>query len=123
METTVSLAKDNDGYLTQKCGSCEKRFKIALGQGSKGKLAHCPYCGHGGESWWTPEQKRYFGEIAAEKVVDPMIKGFADSVNRVGAGGFVQVSAKVSRGPRAVAPTESNAPMPLMTFSCCGETI
>jgi DNA-directed RNA polymerase subunit RPC12/RpoP len=120
MEFKVSLTKDEDGYLTQECGSCGRRFKIGFGQGSKGELSHCPYCGQGGERWWTAEQERYLREIATEKVLDPVLKGFADGVNRAGGG---RVSATLSRGGRAVAPSESNKPMPLMAFSCCGETI
>ena len=122
---TVSLSTDSDGFVSQECPACSKRFKVVFGKGSERPIGHCPYCGHAGQDcWWTQAQAEYLAAMAGQKIVGPLLDDFARGVNRTGKPGvFLKVSAKVKHGPRPTAPDELDTPMSVANFDCCGERI
>ncbi len=120
----VSLATDQDGFLSQECPDCERRFKVLLGQGSDQPIRHCPYCGHEGENcWWTPEQAEYLGAVASESLLGPELKKMARDFNRQAGRGLISMKMDVKTGPVPVAPTEAQDDMPIVDFPCCNEQI
>lgn len=125
MNINVSLETDADGFLSQECPACGKRFKVVYGDGNDRPLRFCPYCGHEGqECWWTPEQVAYFEGVVSEEVLSPMLDDFARTVNRMTKpGDLIQMKAKVAHDRPAPAPKEMNDTMPVASFTCCGETI
>jgi|SRR6516162_250117 ribosomal protein S27E len=64
MKVECSLRADADGFISQHCPHCDKRFKAVFGNGSDKPLSYCPYCGSKGENWWTPEQMQYLDLVA-----------------------------------------------------------
>jgi hypothetical protein len=70
MKVKVPLTADADGFLTQDCPHCQRRFKAAFGKGGGMVLRHCPYCGaEGHNSCYTLEQIRYMESVAANQPV------------------------------------------------------
>jgi len=62
------LTADPDGFLTQECPYCSRRFKAAFGKGSRKHLRYCPYCGIEGQNcWYTLKQIRYLEKVARGK--------------------------------------------------------
>ena len=123
-DISVSINTDNDGYLSQECPSCGKRFKVKFEAGSDKPIRHCPYCNHQGEGcWWTQAQADYLGGKAAEELIDPMLDKMAKDFNRPKRGGFIDMSMKVTKSPTPNPPDEPNEDWPTATFACCGETI
>lgn len=125
MEMKVSLETDADGFLSQECPACRKRFKAVFEEDSDKAIGHCPYCGHvGDDCWWTLEQAAYFESVVSEEVVGPMLDDFAQGVNRMSRpGDLVQMKAEVSHDRPAAPPVESGGGMLVATFACCGERI
>ncbi len=125
MNLKVSLSTDAEGFLSQECPVCGKRFKVMFGEGSDRAIGHCPYCGHAGKDcWWTKEQAAYLTGVVGERMVNPMLEDFARGVNRMNRGhALVQMKARVKRSPPARPPVEPNRPMPVATFPCCNERI
>lgn len=127
MGTSVSVAlpTDSDGFVSQECHACSKRFKAVFGEGSDRPIGHCPYCGHEEQNcWWTQEQASYLAAVAGQEIADSLLDDFAREVNRMSRpGDFLQVSAKVDRGPRPSPPAETDTSMMSVTFECCGERV
>ena len=123
--TSVSVSTDDDGFLSQECPSCERLFKAKFGEGSPKPIGFCPYCGHAGtDCWWTSEQVEFLQGAVIERMVNPILDDFARSVNRSNRpGSLIRFSAKVNHDVPAPAPVESNDPMPIMEFKCCGESV
>jgi hypothetical protein len=95
----VSLATDNDGFLSQECPTCMRRFKVLLGQGSDQPIRHCPYCGHEGEGcWWTTEQADYLAAVASEELIGPELKKMARDFNRTSNQGLFKLRMDVKTG-------------------------
>lgn len=121
---SVSVKTDADGFISQQCPSCDRRFKVKFGEGSSNPVSFCPYCGHADSGWWTEEQRAYCTSVVNEEVVRPMLDDFRRSINRMNRpGSLVQMSANVKHDQPAPEPVESNEPMPLAQFTCCGERI
>jgi len=120
----VTLGTDDDGFLSQECPSCERRFKVNFSEGSDQPISFCPYCGHNDTGcWWTPEQAEYLSGKAAEEVVGPELEKMARDFNRKSSGGLISMNMKVSHSPTPPAPEEPNDGWPIVTFECCGERI
>ena len=122
---TVSISTDSDGFVSQECPACSKRFKVVFDEGSDQPIGHCPYCGHTGQNcWWTQEQADYLTAIAGEEIAGPLLDDFARKINRMSRpGDFLKVNAKVKHEPRPPKPGEPDGPMAVATFDCCGERI
>jgi len=125
MEMKVSLETDADGFLSQECPACLKRFKAVFEEGSDKTIGHCPYCGHvGNDCWWTEEQIAYFQGVVTDEMVAPMLGDFARDINQMSRpGDLVQMKAEVSHDPSAAAPVEPDGDLQVATFACCGERI
>lgn len=123
---SLSFPLDSEGFLSQECPSCERRFKVKFSQDPDGKiLSFCPYCGHEGQScWWTPEQVEYIQASATNYVVNPLLRDFQQNLRRLNnpAGGFTVKSSPI-RDRATPAPLEPDTPMETHTFTCCGEII
>jgi hypothetical protein len=66
MRVKAPLDADDDGFLTQECPYCNRRFKAAFTKGSRNHLRYCPYCGTQGQNcWYTVEQIEYLHGVAA----------------------------------------------------------
>ena len=120
----VSLATDNDGFLSQECPACERRFKIVPGEGSDKPVSFCPYCRHNGhDCWWTPQQAEYISGVVGEQVVVPELDQMARDFNRGSGRGFIRMSVKVTRPRVPSRPDEPNDVWPVTKFECCNERI
>jgi len=124
-KVTVRLLTDDDGFVSQECPACERRFKARLGEGSDRPIAFCPYCGHNGEGcWWTKEQAEYLAAAVGGKVLGPELEEMARDFNRSSPkDDFLSVSMEVKRSPVPDPPEEPTDDWPTSTFDCCGETI
>lgn len=121
---SVSLPTDVDGFVSQECPACLRRFRVQVSDESGDKIHHCPYCAHSGEDcWWTPEQTAFFTSQVEQQLVAPMLDRFADEVNNVGNTGFVRLSASVDHRAPVIEPLELDLEMTMITFPCCGEPI
>jgi hypothetical protein len=120
----VSFPTDADGFVSQQCPSCNRRFKIRVDD-SGNAVSHCPYCGSGTENGWlTEEQRAYAMGVVAEQTIDPMMEQFSRSLSRMNRpGGFIKVSGSYKKSPRPPQPGESDEPMPVFTASCCNEPV
>lgn len=120
----VSLATDNDGFISQECPACERRFKIVPGEGSDKPVSFCPYCLHNGHNcWWTPEQAEYISSVVGAQVVGPELDRMASDFNRGSGRGFIRMSMKVTKPRVPQRPDEPHDAWPVMTFDCCNERI
>jgi hypothetical protein len=101
-----------------------RRFKVLLGQGSDQPIRHCPYCGHEGEGcWWTTEQADYLAAVASEELIGPELKKMARDFNRTSNQGLFKLRMDVKTGPVPQRPSETEAEMPILEFTCCNERI
>lgn len=124
MEMSVSVKTDSDGFVSQQCPACKRRFKVKFGEGSSRPVGFCPYCGHADKGWWTDEQRAYCVSVATERVVRPMLDDFTRGINRLNRpGDLIRMSASVEHPPSAPEPVESSEPMPMATFRCCDECV
>lgn len=121
----VQLKTDGDGFISQECPNCEKRFKIRYGEGSDQPLSVCPYCGHEGRNcWWTKEQVDYLGKVVIQETIEPKLEKMAKEVNRnTRKGGFITMSMNFKRSRKAIPPEEPEDNWGTTLFDCCNETI
>jgi hypothetical protein len=121
----VSFPSDGDGFVSQQCPSCTKRFKVRVDDESDHSANFCPYCGVRSEDGWlTEEQEAYAMGVVSEQVVDPMLEDFThelESLNRPD--GFLSVTGNFERTVPPPKPVESNDPMPVFTSPCCDEPV
>ncbi len=122
---SVSIPTDGDGFVSQECPHCSRRFKVRFEQGTGKTLGHCPYCAYAGKDcWWTTEQADYLTEVMSKRVVEPMLDKFARDLRSLNSRpSLIKFDAKITNRTTPRAPTESDSPMPTVTFSCCNETI
>ena len=126
-DMSISFELDSDGFMSQECPSCAKRFKVQFTQGDEkgsGPLGHCPYCGYQGEKcWWTPEQAQYIEDSVAAPLEDEMAK-MARDFNRTSRGGPVRMSVKKTGGGAVpVKPLEPDDSIPRIVFACHDEPV
>ena len=115
LPSSVSLPLDDDGFLSQECPSCSRRFKVLPGHDTGKVISHCPYCQHAGqECWWTDPQVEYIEAIMANAVMDEMQKEFKSSG-----------PLKWTSGPRhnPEPPLELSEPSLRVAFVLCNEEI
>lgn len=124
MKFTVSLPTDADGFISRQCPACNRRFKVRFGDGSMHPAGYCPYCAHADGSWLTDDQREYCKSAVNERVVRPMLDDFTRNISRMNRpGSLVRVSASVKHASPVLEPVESDQPMAIATFPCCGERI
>jgi ribosomal protein S27E len=119
----VSLPTDEDGFLSQRCPSCERTFKVRFGEGAEEPIAHCPYCGYEGiECWWTNEQAEYVSAVAAAELLGPELKRLTRRMSSTG--GLIDIRGNVTLPEVPATPLEVDDPgFAMVTFPCCNETI
>ncbi len=120
----VSLKTASEGFLSQECPECRKRFKVQFtGDGTGKALSFCPYCGHEGQDcWWTQTQADYFAALAGQELVVPELKKMAQRLERSSRGGPLQFKANVQSDPAPRTPVEADEPWPTKRFACCDES-
>jgi len=124
MEISFSLPTDSDGFLSQECPTCKRRFKVVLGDGSDQPIAYCPYCPHHGAGcWWTREQADYWTSVAVETAMMPRLNQMAKKFNSSTGSGLLTVRMGVKQSPKSPQPIEHDSEMPMYVFECCGEKI
>jgi hypothetical protein len=120
--TTAELRRDSQGYISQFCEACDRRFKTIPGQGSPNPIAHCPYCENTGKGWWTAEQANYLKGVALNSAE---VKPLFDSMKRLARAPNARASPGFGDPPPV--PPQPEEPedelMPKHTFRCCDETI
>ena len=116
---------DEDGYISQECPKCEKRFKVKPGEGSNKPISFCPYCKHEGQNcWWTKEQVDYFESVVMKESVEPEFEKMAKEINRNShKDSFVTVSMDFKPSPKPIVPKETKSNWPYIIFECCSEKI
>lgn len=122
----ISFTPDSEGYLSQECPECEKRFKVQFAQGDdEGQpIRFCLYCGHNGENcWWTQEQLDYITANLAHGEVAPQLQAMGKRLERASRGGFIQFKTSVDLDPIPPKPVEPDEPWPTKTFKCCHEPV
>lgn len=78
-QLTVSLPKDQSGYLGRECpaAECKGYFKIVPGTGLSGVTnCYCPYCGHAADQsgFHTRDQIKYGKSLMMRQVSDALAK-------------------------------------------------
>lgn len=118
--SNVALSTDGDGYLSQQCPCCNRRFKVRHDDSGK-TLAHCPYCSQDGtDCWWTTEQVAYLESVLLEPLLVDATRELT-GLNRPGSAVRFEGTRRAIR--QLAAPVEPEDPMPLITFACCGQSI
>lgn len=119
----VSFNTDEDGYISQECPACKKRFKVKYGEGSDKPISFCPYCKHEDQNcWWTKEQVDSLGKAVLQKTVEPEFEKMAKKINRSSKkGDFISMRMDFKPSSRTVPPEEISEDWPKMLFECCGE--
>ena len=128
METkmTLSLQTDSDGFITQECPECRRKFKVQYTEPKKGEipkpLSYCPYCGFNGKDcFWTREQAEYIEKMAMSKIVGPMIDKFGRQLEDMSTG-FMKVETSTRYQKHAMPPKETEG-LRKFDFECCKESI
>ena len=121
----VRFNTDGDGFISQECPKCERRFKVKFGEGSDQPLSVCPYCGYEGRKcWWTKEQADHMAKAVIQETVEPGLEKMAKEVNRSARkGGFITMSMDFKRSRKAIPPEEPDDKWGTTLFECCNETI
>jgi hypothetical protein len=121
----VSFPSDSDGFISQQCPSCTRRFKVRVDDESDHSMNFCPYCGGESEDGWlTEEQEAYAMGLVTEQVVDPMLEDFTrelEGLNRPS--GFLSVTGSFERTVPPPKPVEPEGDMELFTFPCCNKPV
>lgn len=107
---SVSFSTDIEGFLTQECPHCYRKFKVKFEQGG-GKMGFCPYCSKQANDWWTREQQEYLNAEIQNKAINPLLKGLNSE--------FFKVKPK---NKLAIPPIEKEG-LKKFEFSCCREMI
>lgn len=123
--TSVRFRTDRDGFLSQECPTCLRRFKAKFEKGSTNVLSHCPYCNHVGHNcWWTTEQVEFLSASVNKAVVEPMLKDFARDMRRLNRpNSVVRFEMDVAERATPRAPVERDTGLDTIDFACCQETI
>ena len=119
----VNFPTDSDGFLSQECPSCAKRFKVCFGQGSKEPISYCPYCRHNEQDcWFTQNQIEHVQAIAASTVVAPELDKLAREFERM-SGGFAKLDMSSNITEASISPMETDDDLRALRLPCCGEIV
>jgi ribosomal protein S27E len=125
ISVSVKFNTDDEGFLSQECPNCQKRFKVRFGEGSDKPISFCPYCSHQDQNcWWTQAQADYMAAVAGKTVIEPELERMARDFSReAGSGGFISMKIEVKSDPPPVPPQEPSEDWPVALFDCCNERI
>lgn len=119
-----SFPADSEGFISQKCPSCRRHFKVRVKDKGRYSLHYCPHCGSGSEEGFlTDEQKAYVHAIGAEQIGERVRAELARTLGQIMGGGFVPVSEECQSSIIAHKPTESDTPMARYRSRCCREPV
>lgn len=119
----VRFDTDSDGFLAQECPSCHERFKVLFGSGSDKPISFCPYCCHNEHGcWWTLEQIDYIQSAVTDVVVRPELEKFQRRLKSTSSE-FVHVEATSNTPDSIASPVDTDDPLKVLHFQCCGEII
>ena len=67
---SISLPKDDKGYIGRECLDCKRYFKVKSGTGLPSTYCYCPYCDYEGEhsTFYTAQQVEYARSLAIKKM-------------------------------------------------------
>lgn len=117
----ISFPTDSDGFFSRECPSCDRQFKVIVGQGSDEPVSYCPHCGHQGrDCWHTLAQMDYAKAVAISTFVAPEIEKLKRSLS---GGNFIKVSLKGEIPKPPPPPLEVDEPYDVVRFRCCNETV
>lgn len=118
----ISLASDEDGFISHECPSCDRRFKLSLEDEGEHSLSCCPYCGHRGEDcWFTTEQAEYIQGLAMERLVAPSLRQLAKDLGS-SSSDFLQINTKLDLPEPPVEPIDTDGNFNVLHFPCCNQT-
>lgn len=120
----VTIPTDDDGFVRQECPSCGREFKAATDGDDLVTPAHCPYCGHQDEQWFTAEQTHQFEAQTLAATLPQIEKELAKAIRGVNrsSGGLVKMSIDA---PDVDVPvmTPEGPDMCVTTSPCCGAAV
>lgn len=105
---SISIPRDENGYLGRECPECERYFKITPGTGLTGTdlPCCCPYCGRSAaqDKFFTQAQIEYAKSVVINKVTGALIKDMKTlEFNHRPRGTFgIGISMKVEGRPRPI---------------------
>lgn len=119
----ISFPTDADGYLSQECPSCEQRFKVLFGEGSKEPISFCPYCGNKGrDCWYTKDQVEYINAAATDVVLRPELMRLEREMKKASSG-LLNIDMKTEIPEAGSPPMETDEMLDILHFPCCNETV
>ena len=119
----VNYPTNFEGFLSQECPSCAKRFKVCFGQGSEEPISYCPYCRHNGQDgWFTQNQIEHVQAIAASTVVAPELAKLAQEFERM-SGGFAKLDMPSDFTEVSIPLMETDDDLRELRLPCCGEIV
>lgn len=106
---SITIPKDNEGFIGRECPTYDAYFKIKLGTGLTGTdlKVHCPYCGYEGEQsdFNTRDQLEYAKSIAInefQKSLGGMLRNWGKDLERSTRGGFIQFNVEYKENPQPI---------------------
>ena len=135
MSDTVSIPvlfhTDEDGFVSQGCPACGRRFMVKFeegaGDGSDEPISYCPYCRHNEyDCWWTEEQFEHIHSAVVAEVAAPELRKLErqmESVNR-SSGGLLSMSIQSDIPEQPTdPPPEPLSDLRIKRFRCCREEV
>lgn len=127
MNFEIKINKNSEGFITQECPSCRRRFKTQPGMGSDAAISFCPYCDHTGtKCWWTKEQADYISEASSYHANQLIHSELGKMTRSLGSNknSFLSIELKAPRKfPLPQPPAEPDESWPQTFFDCCNEVI
>ncbi|MCP9804291.1 hypothetical protein KBY75_12000 [Cyanobium sp. T1G-Tous] len=103
---SVTIEKDEEGYLGRECPECEKYFKIKPGTGVPDfSDCYCPYCRHLGpqDHFWTKQQIEYAQSVAINKVSGDLLDMMKKMEAKPKRNQFISIGISVKGKPTPIA--------------------
>ena len=123
-EIRVTFPSDCDGFISKRCPSCIKGFKVQITDEGDTSLEHCPYCGApSNDGWFTEEQEAHLAAVC-EQGLDHILESSDRDLEWIHAA-CSQLSLSTDSENTVVPPkpVESNQPMRIFSSPCCGEPV
>ena len=105
-EIQIALQPDDRGFVGRQCPAtgCGRYFKLKPDTELNTDVTLCPYCETKGVSgeFLTPDQREYALSIAAREIVGPLVKKFANNIQRANRGqpkGLIRLDISVRYEP------------------------
>jgi hypothetical protein len=117
----AGLSKDENGYVSRECPTCDGYFKVKPRTGLKGEnpSCHCPYCGHMGPytMFCSTEQLEYARAVATRKLTGQFLRAMRKAGHQPDISSLLSGS---SATRRAFAPCREQALEQELVCETCG---